>query len=49
MSKQSDKKTVYRDSVSGQFVKKEYAVKHPSTTERERVHVPPASKKGGKK
>jgi hypothetical protein len=31
------KKTVYRSSESGQFVKKNYAEKHPRTTEKERV------------
>jgi hypothetical protein len=33
------KKTVYRDSDSGEFVKKDYAGKHPKTTEKERVRV----------
>ena len=33
------KKTVYRDSKDGQFVKKEYADKHPATTEKERVRT----------
>lgn len=33
------KKTVYRDSKDGQFVKKEYAEKHPATTEKERVRT----------
>jgi hypothetical protein len=31
------KKTVYRDSDKGQFTTKEYAEKHPKTTEKERV------------
>lgn len=35
------KKTIYRDSESGQIVKKEYAEKHPKTTEKERVRVAP--------
>ncbi|UZW54974.1 hypothetical protein NUH86_16085 [Sphingobium sp. JS3065] len=39
MSKNEPKKTVYRDSDSGQFVKKNYADKHPKTTERERVRT----------
>lgn len=34
-----EKKTVYRDSKDGQFVKKEYAEKHPATTEKERVRT----------
>jgi len=33
------KKTVYRDSKDGQFVKKEYADNHPDTTEKERVRT----------
>jgi hypothetical protein len=33
------KKTVYRDSKDGQFVKKSYAEKHPDTTEKERVRI----------
>ena len=39
------KKTVYRDSGDGQFVKKDYAEKHPKTTEKERVVVVPPKKK----
>jgi hypothetical protein len=39
------KKTVYRDSEDGQFVKKEYAETHPRTTEKERVRVVPPGKK----
>ncbi|MGA0531486.1 hypothetical protein [Hansschlegelia sp. KR7-227] len=35
------KKTIYRDSENGQIVTKEYAEKHPSTTEKERVRVAP--------
>ncbi|WP_125916519.1 multidrug transporter [Hymenobacter coccineus] len=31
------KKTIYRNSDNGQIVKKEYAEKHPKTTEKERV------------
>jgi hypothetical protein len=38
------KKTVYRSSVSGQFVKKNYAEKHPRTTEKERVENPKKKK-----
>ena len=33
------KKTVFRDSGSGQFVEKKYAETHKSTTERERVRT----------
>jgi hypothetical protein len=29
----------YRDSKDGQFVKKEYAERHPSTTEKERLRT----------
>ena len=32
-------KTVYRDATDGQFVKKGYADKHPTTTEKELVHI----------
>lgn len=39
------KKTVYRDSEDGQFVKKDYAEKHPKTTEKERVPVGTPPKK----
>jgi hypothetical protein len=35
--KDSDRRTVYRDSVDGQFVTKRYAETHKPTTERERV------------
>jgi hypothetical protein len=35
--KMADKKTVHRDSKSGEFVTPDYAKKHPSTTEKERV------------
>lgn len=34
------KKTIYRDSGSGQITTKQYADKHPKTTEKERVNVP---------
>jgi len=34
------KKTIYRSSETGRIVKKEYAVTHPRTTEKERVNVP---------
>lgn len=40
MSKEKEpKKTVYRDSEDGQFVKKSYADRHPTTTEKERVRI----------
>lgn len=43
------KKTVYRDSVDGQFTTEKYAESHPRTTERERVRVqPPTPPKKGK-
>jgi hypothetical protein len=35
---------IYRDSEDGQFVKKEYAETHKSTTEKERVRVVPPGK-----
>ncbi|MBB5717683.1 hypothetical protein FHR23_000590 [Stakelama sediminis] len=34
------RKTVFRDSGSGQFVTERYANRHPKTTERERVIDP---------
>lgn len=37
MSKKSKTKTVHRSSVTGKFVTKKYAEKHPKTTEKERV------------
>ena len=45
MAKHEEKKTVYRDSEDGQFVKQEYAEKHPKTTEKERVRITPPDKK----
>lgn len=44
MPTKEPKKTVYRDSEDGQFVKKDYADKHPKTTEKERVRVAPPKK-----
>ena len=44
MGKKEEKKTVYRDSEDGRFVEKEYADKHPRTTEKERVRVVPPGK-----
>ncbi len=41
----ADKKTIYRSSETGRIVKEEYAKKHPNTTEKERVRVPPPSRK----
>jgi hypothetical protein len=41
------KKTVYRSSESGKFVKKGYAERHPKTTETERVRTGDSS--SGKK
>lgn len=40
MSSKQPRKTVYRDSGSGQFVTERFAERHPKTTERERVIVP---------
>lgn len=34
------RRTVYRDSVDGQFVTRRYAEGNPRTTERERVRIP---------
>jgi hypothetical protein len=45
MAKSEQRKTVYRDSEDGQFVKQEYAESHPRTTEKERVRIVPPGKK----
>lgn len=37
----------YRDSESGQFVTKEYADKHPKTTEKQHLDKPNKKKKPG--
>ncbi len=34
-----DKKTIYRSSVTGRIVSREYSNTHPKTTEKERVRV----------
>jgi len=34
-----DKKIIYRSAKTGKFVKQQYAQKHPSTTEKEKVVV----------
>lgn len=34
------KRTIYRDSENGQITTREYAEKHPRTTEKERVNFP---------
>ena len=34
------KKTVFRDSKSGEFKTQKYAEQHKSTTEKQRVYVP---------
>lgn len=39
------KKTIYRSSKTGRIVTKKYAEKHPDTTEKERVNVPPPKRK----
>lgn len=33
----AERKTIYRDSETGRIVPKDYAEKHPKTTEKERV------------
>lgn len=38
-SSNAPRKTVYRDAKDGQFVTENYADKHPSTTEKERVRI----------
>ena len=49
MAKPKPNRTIYRDSVTGEITTKEYAEKHPRTTEKERVYVPPPTKKKGKR
>lgn len=39
MANSKNKKVIFRDSETGQFVKEEYAKKHPKTTEREHVDI----------
>jgi hypothetical protein len=39
------KRTIYRNSETGRIIPKEYADRHPRTTEKERVTVPPPKKK----
>lgn len=39
MANSKDKKVIFRDSGTGQFVTKEYADKHKKTTEREHVDI----------
>ncbi len=43
------KKTVYRDSVDGQFITREEAESRPRETEKERVRVKPPAKRKKKK
>lgn len=40
MSVKTPRQTAHRSSVTGQFVPKKYAEKHPKTTERERIRRP---------
>lgn len=37
-TKPKPKKTIYRDSETGQITTREYATKNPKTTEKERVN-----------
>lgn len=37
--------TVFRSAKTGKFVNKEFANKHPATTVKEKVPVPPVPKK----
>jgi hypothetical protein len=45
MADKGSKKTVHRDSGSGQFTTKSNADKHPKTTEKERVSTGSPTKK----
>jgi hypothetical protein len=44
MASKGSIKTIHRSSVTGRIVKASYAATHPTTTETERVHVPPPKK-----
>jgi hypothetical protein len=44
MGKQKTR-TIYRRSDTGEICKKDYAEKHPKTTEKEQVRIPPPEKK----
>lgn len=39
MANSKNKKVIFRDSETGQFVRKEYADKHKKTTEREHIDI----------
>ena len=41
MAKKSKTTTLHRSAVTGKFVTEEYARKHPRTTVKEKVKVPP--------
>lgn len=45
MVKKPEKKTIYRDSETGQITTEDYAKRHPKTTEKERVPVVKPKKK----
>lgn len=44
MAPKGPTKTIHRSSVTGRIVTGDYAKSHPTTTETERVHVPPPKK-----
>ncbi len=46
MGKPKPNRTIYRRSDTGELTTKDYANKHPKTTEKEKVYVPPPKKKG---
>jgi hypothetical protein len=41
MAKKDKPRTLYRSAVTGKFVTEDYARKHPRTTAKETVKVPP--------
>lgn len=45
MGKAKPNRTIFRDSGTGQLVTEKFAEKHPKTTEKERVYIPPAKPK----
>jgi hypothetical protein len=44
MASEAKKKTVYRDSIDGQFIAKKEADRRPASTEKQRLRVKPSTK-----
>jgi hypothetical protein len=45
MAKKPGARKIYRSAITGRFVRKEYADKHPKTTVQETVKMPKKKKK----